>query len=266
MTPTTRAVYALLGGRARCRSSCSVPIALAARGDRRNCDRRRLGASPASGSGCGARVPRVLARGRSAALAVARGRRRRPSHVELRQAAAARHRDRARDRERRGASTRSSSRTGAASTCSRRSRPGAPGRSGSDAAPSTARAPRRCSCIPTSSPRNGSWSRCGAVGSAIPGLRTRGPARARHRLRIDPRLPPRRRRPPDQLDRDRARRAADEQRVPHRAGPRRRVPARCRPADGARRSNAIVRRDSTPPSTRSRWSRSSPTSSATGAA
>ena len=47
--------------------------------------------------------------------------------------------------------------------------------SGSGAGRSPARARRRCSCIPTSSPRNASSSRCAAASSAIPGLRARGP-------------------------------------------------------------------------------------------
>ena len=51
------------------------------------------------------------------------------------------------------------------------------------------------------------------------------PARPRHRVRVDPRLPARRRHPPGQLAGDRAHGAADEQPVPHRAGPRRHLRA-----------------------------------------
>ena len=57
-------------------------------------------------------------------------------------------------------------------------------------------------------------------------------ARARHRVRVGARLLARRRRPPDQLARHGAARAADEQPVPHRARPRRRLRHRLRPAHG----------------------------------
>ena len=49
-----------------------------------------------------------------------------------------------------------------------------------------------------------------------------GSTRARNRVRSRTRLPPRRRRPPDQLAGHRAHGPADEQPVPRRAGPRRR--------------------------------------------
>ena len=83
----------------------------------------------------------------------------------------------------------------------------------------------RCSCIPTCRPRGGSRSRCGRAASATPAGSHARPARARHRLRVDPRLPARRRHPPGQLACDGAARPADEQPVPGRAGPRRRLPA-----------------------------------------
>ena len=63
-------------------------------------------------------------------------------------------------------------------------------------------------------------------------------ARARHRLRVDPRVLAGRRHPPGQLARERAARPADEQPVPGRAGPRRDLPARQRPADGGARGRA----------------------------
>ena len=58
------------------------------------------------------------------------------------------------------------------------------------------------------------------------------PARARHRVRVDPRLRAGRRHPPGQLARHRAHAASDEQPVPGRAGPRGDAADRRRPADG----------------------------------
>ena len=100
---------------------------------------------------------------------------------------------------------------------------------GALAAPSASR--RELLVYPDLVPRGASRSRCGGP---LPRRRAAAPraARARHRVRDDPRLPPRRRHPPGQLARDRAARPADEQPVPRRAGPRRHVRGGRRPADG----------------------------------
>ena len=87
-------------------------------------------------------------------------------------------------------------------------------------APPRGRRAARSRSTPTCRRRAGSRSPCARAASAIPGVLHARPARARHRVRVDPRLPARRRHPPGQLARDRARRPADEQPVPRRAGPR----------------------------------------------
>ena len=89
-------------------------------------------------------------------------------------------------------------------------------------------------------------------------------ARARHGVRVDPRVPARRRHPPGQLARHRAHRPPDEQPVPDRAGPRGGVPDRRRPADerADRRPHPARRGASTPPPRSRSW----PTRWATAAA
>ena len=87
------------------------------------------------------------------------------------------------------------------------------------------------------------------------------PARARHRVRVDPRLRARRRHPPGQLARHRAHAAPDEQPVPGRAGPRGDAADRRRPADG-RAARATARGSTARSTPRWRW-RWSPTCSAT---
>ena len=85
-------------------------------------------------------------------------------------------------------------------------------------------------------PRRAGGPAAGDRGAAGP-LPRPGPtharsARPRDRLRVGPRLPPRRRRPADQLARDVTPGPAHEQPVPGRAGPRHRLRARRRPAHG----------------------------------
>ena len=98
-----------------------------------------------------------------------------------------------------------------------------------------------------SRPAVGAAARARRAHGALPRVRppVARPARPRDRVRVDPRLPPRRRHPPGQLAGDRAHGAADEQPVPHRAGPRRHLRHRLRPPHGRaaeRRRDAPGRR------------------------
>ena len=131
---------------------------------------------------------------------------------------------------------------------------------------STATAAPSCSCTRTCSPRSASCIALRRGRFRDPGLRTRGP------LGLGTEFESVRDYLPDDDVRQinwqatGAYRTADEQPVPHRAGPRRRVPPRRGPVDGAPPIGRSAHPRSTRRSTRSPWSRSSPTSWATGAA
>ena len=256
--PTTRC--APRSARCRCRDERLAPraaailagIALAdaltspaGRRDRRGRARRRgrgrrAGRPPRAGSAPrgAAAISRAASRRRCASSAARAARRR----VRLRQPAPpdARRRPAARPT---AGSTRRSRRAAAAATRSPRSRCAARARSASAAGATAPAGEHEVTSTPTCRRRGGSRSRCAQGRFRAAGRLTRGPARARHRVRVDPRLRARRRHPPGQLARHRAHAAADEQPVPRRAGPRGDAADRLRAPDGraARRPHAARR-------------------------